>query len=230
MAKAKAKGASPWYADKIELRDVSALIPYAGNARSHPPEQIAQLAESIQQFGFTIPVLVDKTGTIVAGHGRVLAAQKLGLSAVPVILAPDDWSDAKRRAYILADNKLALNAEWDVTALTKELAALNDLDSLGELDFSTSVIGFSDDDLARLFDDKAGKDIRAIAGETVEEPEAPVVGAAAGDETTSFTTPLTHDEATLIHAAIRQCKRETGALTAGAALVTICREWQEAAH
>lgn len=226
MARTKEKLGGPWYADKIDLRDISTLIPYAGNARSHPPGQIEQLANSIDQFGFTIPVLVDRDGTIIAGHGRVLAAKKLGLGAVPVIVAPDDWSDAKRRAYILADNKLALNAEWDVEALSKELAALKALDDIGHLDFSPTIIGFSDDDLARLLDDASQKKLEEIAKDAEEEPEAPVKGAAAGDEMTSFTTPLTPDEANIIHAAIRQAKRETNALTAGAALATICREWQ----
>ena len=95
---------------RIERTD--ALIPYARNARTHSPEQISQIAASIREFGFTNPVLTDGRNGIIAGHGRVLAAQKLGMPEVPIIdLA--HLTDAQKRAYILADNKLALNAGWD---------------------------------------------------------------------------------------------------------------------
>jgi DNA modification methylase len=102
------------------------LIPYARNARTHSDEQVAQIAASIREWGWTMPVLVDEAGTIVAGHGRVLAAQRLGLPEVPVMVATG-WSEAKRRAYVIADNKLALNAGWDEELLRLELGELKGL-------------------------------------------------------------------------------------------------------
>src|SRR6187402_2647405 len=98
-----------WPADAVERRPVASLVPFARNARSHSDEQVAQIAASIREWGWTVPVLVDEVGTIIAGHGRVLAAQRLGLAEIPVMVAAG-WSEAKRRAYVLADNKLALNA------------------------------------------------------------------------------------------------------------------------
>src|SRR6188474_3475151 len=101
---------------RIESRPVTSLIPYARNARTHSDEQVAQIAASIREFGFTNPVLVDGDNGIIAGHGRVLAARKLGMTTVPVIELAG-MSEAQKRAYIIADNKLALNAGWDTEML-----------------------------------------------------------------------------------------------------------------
>jgi hypothetical protein len=103
---------SEWPADEVERRAVAALIPYARNARTHSPEQVDQIAASIREWGWTVPVLVDEQGGINAGHGRVLAAHKLAIDEVPVMVA-SGWSEAQKRGYVLADNKLALNAGWD---------------------------------------------------------------------------------------------------------------------
>ena len=99
-------------ADKVEKWKIAKLIPYARNARIHSDEQIGQIAASIKEWGWTTPVLVDERGGIIAGHGRTLAAQKLGMTEVPVMVAKG-WSETKKRAYVLADNKLALNAGWN---------------------------------------------------------------------------------------------------------------------
>jgi hypothetical protein len=107
----------------VEYRDIAALIPYARNARLHDDAHIAQIAASIREWGWTMPVLIDEIDGILAGHGRVLAAHKLGIVKVPVIVARG-WSEPKKRAYILADNKLALNAKWDVELLAAELSDL----------------------------------------------------------------------------------------------------------
>jgi hypothetical protein len=134
-----------WPADKIERWPVAKLVPNARNARTHSDDQIAQLAASIQEWGWTIPVLVDEAGGIIAGHGRVMAAHRLGIEDVPVMVAAG-WSDAKKRAYMLADNKLTLNAEWDLERLAIEIAELR------ASDFDISLIGFSEseiDDLLR---------------------------------------------------------------------------------
>lgn len=134
-------------ADKVERWSIDRLVPYARNARTHSDEQVAQIAASIKEWGWTTPVLADPTGQIIAGHGRVMAARKLGLTEVPVMVA-DGWTDAQKRAYVLADNKLALNAGWDEELLALELSELQDLGA------DLGLIGFDDDELAKLM--KAG--------------------------------------------------------------------------
>ena len=109
----------------VEYRPVEELIPYARNARTHSDEQVAQIAASIREFGFTNPILVDGENGIIAGHGRLLAARKLGMAEVPVIELAG-MSEAQKRAYIIADNKLALNAGWDTEMLTIEFGDLPD--------------------------------------------------------------------------------------------------------
>jgi len=130
-------------ADKVERWKIERLVPYARNARTHSDEQVAQIAASIREWGWTTPVLVDEGGGIIAGHGRTLAAQRLQMAEVPVMVARG-WSDAKKRAYILADNKLALNAGWENELLNLELSELK------ELDFDLELIGFSADEIAAL--------------------------------------------------------------------------------
>jgi DNA modification methylase len=132
-----------WPADKVERRKVSDLIPYARNARTHSDAQVAQIAASISEWGWTTPVLVDETGSIIAGHGRVMAARKLGLSDVPVMVAAG-WSEAQKKAYVLADNQLALNAGWDMDLLKIEVGDLN------VEGFDLNLIGFDDKLLADL--------------------------------------------------------------------------------
>lgn len=139
-----------WPADKVERRKVSALLPYARNARTHSPEQVAQIARSITEFGFTNPVLVDETGTIIAGHGRVLAAKKLALADVPVIVA-DGWTEAQKRAYVIADNKLAENAGWDMSLLRMEIGELK------SMDFDLSLTGFDPSGIASLLNTTDGE-------------------------------------------------------------------------
>jgi site-specific DNA-methyltransferase (adenine-specific) len=126
---------------KLEWRQIADLIPYARNARTHSDEQVAQIAASIKEFGWTNPILVDGDNGIIAGHGRLAAARKLGNTEVPVIELTG-LSEAQKRAYILADNKLALNAGWDIDLLTEELKELKDLN------FDLELTGFSDKELA----------------------------------------------------------------------------------
>jgi DNA modification methylase len=154
-------------AKHIELWLLDRLIPYARNPRTHSDAQIAQIAASIKAFGFNNPILVDSKAGIIAGHGRLLAARKLGLEEVPVIVL-DHLTDAQKRAYIIADNQLALNAGWDEELLRLELAALQ-----GE-DFDVNLIGFDDEELTRLLADQD-----ATEGLTDEDavpalPETPV--------------------------------------------------------
>lgn len=123
-----------WPADAVSRVPTASLIPYARNARTHSDAQVAQIAASIREWGWTTPVLVDEAGTLIAGHGRLLAAHVLGLPDVPVMVAKG-WSEAKRRAYAIADNRLPLNAGWDEAMLALEVSALEaegfDMDMLG---------------------------------------------------------------------------------------------------
>ena len=128
---------------QIEQLNVSELIPYARNSRTHSDEQIAQIMASIREFGFTNPVLVDGDGVIIAGHGRVTAAMRLNLKTVPC-LRLGHLTDAQKKAYVIADNKLALNSGWDTEMLRIELGELS------EQDFNVDVIGFSQDELKVL--------------------------------------------------------------------------------
>jgi len=130
-------------ADKVEQWPIDRLVPYAKNSRTHSDAQVAQIAASIKEWGFTTAVLVDEDGGIIAGHGRLMAARKLGMDEVPVMVAAD-WSDAQKRAYVIADNKLAMNAGWDNELLALELA---DIQGLG---FDVELTGFSGDEIKAL--------------------------------------------------------------------------------
>lgn len=123
--------------------DVATLVPYARNSRTHSDAQVAQIAASIKEFGFLNPVIVDGENGIIAGHGRVMAAQMLGMAAVPVVEAKH-LTETQKRAYIIADNKLALNAGWDDEMLRIEFA------ELGEADFDLELTGFSLDEIGAL--------------------------------------------------------------------------------
>ncbi len=129
---------------QIEHLALDALIPYARNARTHSDEQTAQIAGSIREFGFTNPVLIDGEGGIIAGHGRVMAVRKLGLAEVPCVRLAH-LTEAQKRAYIIADNKLALNAGWDEDMLSLELLDLRDAD------YALPITGFSADELEQIF-------------------------------------------------------------------------------
>ena len=122
---------------------ISSCVPYAKNSRTHSDQQVAQIAASIKEWGWTTPILVDEHNGVIAGHGRLLAARLLKMTEVPVIIAKD-WTEAQKRAYVIADNKLALNAEWD-----NELLAL-ELGELGDLGFDLDLVGFTDEEIAAL--------------------------------------------------------------------------------
>ena len=132
-----------WLADKIEQWPTDKLVPYARNARTHSDAQVAQIAASIAEFGFTNPILAGSDGVIVAGHGRLAAAQKLGIATVPVVIL-DHLTPTQRRALVIADNRIAENAGWDEAMLQVELADLQ-----GD-DFDLSLTGFDADALADL--------------------------------------------------------------------------------
>ena len=114
-----------WAADKVKRVKVSKLIPYDRNPKIHPDNQIKELANSISEWGWTIPILVDEKDMVIAGHGRLYAAQQLGIKEVPTIVA-EGWSEEKKKAYVIADNKLAEKGEWDTSLLYSELKEIND--------------------------------------------------------------------------------------------------------
>jgi len=155
---------TPALARRIEIWPLDRLVPYAKNARTHSPEQVAQIAASIAEFGFVNPILVSSDAGIVAGHGRLLAARKLGLAECPVVVL-DHLSETQRRAYIIADNKLALNAGWDQETLAREL---REIESDG---LDLSLVGFSDEELEALL--AAGEDPETQEEVGEEIPEAP---------------------------------------------------------
>lgn len=143
---------------QIEYRATAALMPYARNARTHSDEQVAQIATSIVEFGWTNPVLVDGQNGIIAGHGRVMAAKKLGIDKVPVIEL-SHLTPAQKRAYVIADNKLAENAGWDRDVLRQEIQSLD----TGEIDLA--VIGFDEKEIKLLL----GIDADLIPERTMSE-------------------------------------------------------------
>jgi DNA modification methylase len=156
----------PRLPDSVEHWPIDRLLPYAANARTHGPDQVAQIAGSIAEFGFNVPCLVDERGVLIAGHGRLLAATHLGLSEVPVIKL-GHLTEGQARAFRIADNQIALNAGWDDTVLAAELAQLR------EDGFDLDLLGFGEDELARLLDGLAGDS----DGEQTDEdkvPEPPV--------------------------------------------------------
>ena len=176
---------SKFYDHKVAL--VADLIPYALNSREHSDEQVAQIAASIRAFGFTNPVLIDDASNLIAGHGRVMAARKLGMTEVPAIVVTG-MDERKRRALIIADNKLALNASWDMEALLVEVRDLGD--AFGEL------MGFSDDELAGMLRANM-EDVEVELPELADGERAPFQ---------QMTFTLHDDQAEQIKAAIEKAK------------------------
>ncbi len=129
---------------EMQLVDIAKLIPYINNARTHSPEQVTKLRASLREFGFVNPVIIDKDFNVIAGHGRLMAAKEEGIKEIPCVFV-DYLTDAQKKAYILADNRMAMDAGWDEELLRVEIEALQ-----GE-NFDVSLTGFSDDDLADLF-------------------------------------------------------------------------------
>jgi ParB family transcriptional regulator, chromosome partitioning protein len=127
----------------IQEKTVAELIPYVNNSRTHSDEQVAQIAASIKEFGWTNPILIDEQNSIIAGHGRLMAARKLGMDKIPCIEVKN-LTEAQKKALIIADNKLALNAGWDNDLLKLEL------ENLQELGFDLDILGFDADELQNL--------------------------------------------------------------------------------
>jgi hypothetical protein len=200
-------------ASNIQWLPVAKLIPYARNARTHTDAQVAQIAASIREFGFNNPVLVDADGGIIAGHGRVMAARKLAMTDVPTITLPH-LSDTQKRAFILADNRIALNAGWDDDLLAIELTELN-IDG-----FSLDILGFTQEEIDAL-------------GVGVDEIQFPEL--ADGDKAPfqGMTFTLHDEQVDTVHAALAKAKAAgpfdgPNENSNGNALDRICRAYCEA--
>lgn len=138
---------------EMQLVPLSKLVPYVNNARTHSAEQVAKLRSSLREFGFINPVIIDRDFGIIAGHGRVLAAKEEGIQEVPCVFV-DYLTEAQKKAYILADNRMAMDAGWDEELLRIEI------ESLQGADFDVSMTGFTDDEIADLFAGEGSKEDR----------------------------------------------------------------------
>ena len=141
--------------EKVEQIAIGELIPYVNNSRTHPEKQIEQIASSMREFGFTAPILCDENNTVLAGHGRLLAAKKLKLDRVPVVRV-EHLSEAQKKAYVIADNKIAMNSGWDLDLLNVEL------EFLSESDYDMGLLGFETEELEKNMgldvDEEEGED------------------------------------------------------------------------
>jgi ParB-like chromosome segregation protein Spo0J len=227
-------------AERIELWPVEQLVPFEGNARTHSAAQVAQLAASIQRFGFLAPILVDGESGILAGHGRLMAARELGMQQVPVVVL-DHLTPEERRAYVLADNKIAENAGWDEERLAAELGALM------EVEFDLNALGFSDDDLRRLTDglelgafeqlsqqlapgvehaepEDQGSPGLGMDGEEDEDADATAESGEA-EERHVFSASMRWDDREQVLQAVAAAKARHGLEGTAEALALVCREW-----
>ena len=157
--------AKPWSADKVEIRKLASLKPYAANPRLHSESNVGKIAASIREFGFAIPILIDETAEIIAGHGRAMAAKALGLDSVPVIVAKG-WSKAQIAAYRIADNAIALDSEWSTELLQTEIAELK------AVDFNLELLGFDPKELLGYANSNPGQ---VDPEETPEPSPEPIV-------------------------------------------------------
>jgi len=198
-------------AQKIEQLKTTDLIPYVGNTRTHDEKQVAQVAASIKEFGFTNPILIDASNGIIAGHGRLMAAKKLGLKSVPCIKL-DHLTDAQRRAYVIADNKLALNAGWDEDALAVEI------DRLLEDGFDIDLTGFGEDEMGAF---------------EIDEADAPELKEGENEPFRKVTFTIHEEQHEEIQAAIEKAKQVGGGESAindnsnGNALSWICSKYNQ---
>lgn len=173
---------------KMVERKVADLIPYVNNSRIHSDDQVLQICSSIKEFGFTNPVLIDDENGVIAGHGRLLAAKKLGLDKVPCLVLAD-LSEAQKKAYVIVDNQLALTSTWNMETLALEVEALQ------AEDFDLNILGFSDDELNNL--------VISFSADEVAPPEL-----ASGEKETlrQCTFTLTDEQYESVMAAIAKSK------------------------
>jgi hypothetical protein len=207
---------------EIKHLSVDSLIPYALNARTHSDAQVAQIAASIKEFGFTNPVLTDIDNGIIAGHGRVMAARKLGMATVPCIELAH-LTETQKKAYILADNKIALNSGWDV-----ELIKLG-FDFLELEGFDLELTGFSAEDMARISDDTDELNLKYMSQGGVEDVGQRDNEKGSDDNPDEklfpFSVVLTYEQRDIVFSAIKRARDQHGVESSGEAIFSICKEW-----
>jgi len=220
----------------ITHKATDSLVPFAGNARTHPEQQLEQLCRNIERFGFYNPVLTDEQGTIIAGHGRVMAAKLMGLATVPTIVIKG-LSDSERRALTLADNRIQLNASWDMEKVREELSALADED------FDLSFTGFSDGEIESLLSDTMDilpdmesefvqtvgpavqqERIAPTAGDEMEQPREP---RASDDDYSRFDLVMTHSNKVELVELLSSIRADKMYDTLEEALMDVVKFWKE---
>lgn len=213
-----------------EKRDIKTLLPAADNPRTHERFQVEQIADSIKKFGFNNPVLVDEKGGIIAGHGRVLAAKQIGIHEIPVIVL-SHLKPHEKKAYRIADNKIALNSGWDIELLYQQL------EELKGFEIDTSLVGFNLEELERLKNDadelrltNMSIDENATSLNGANEPETTESGAIAGEvvgDLLPFSVMLLPDHRAKIFEAVSKAKTLYGVENSGIALYRLCKEWSD---
>jgi ParB-like chromosome segregation protein Spo0J len=203
---------------KIEYRSTKDLIPYVNNSRTHDENQVLQIASSIKEFGFTNPILVDNDKGVIAGHGRLQAAKLLNIDSVPVIEL-QHLTPAQKKAYVIADNKLALNAGWDIELLHLEM------DGLREFNYDLSLTGFSEDDLTRLSNDVDLIRMRDMADHSDGSSTSDVEPGRHKEELFPFSVMIDHDQRETIFQALRKAKQEHDLENSSQAIWAICKEY-----
>ena len=205
---------------QVTYKSVDSLIPYINNSRTHTEEQVAQIAASIKEFGWTNPILLDGDNGIIAGHGRLRAAVKLSITKVPCINLAH-LSDIQKKAYVIADNKIALNSGWDIQILALELDALRDAD------LDLGLLGFSEADLSRMADDQDLVKLNNMVDDADDENDEAHEGDTDKPDSELFplSVMLEHEQRDTVFKALKKAKNEHYLDTSGQALWVICKEY-----
>lgn len=215
------KKALEWPADRVERRSLSELVPYAQNARTHTDGQISQIAASMKEWGFTNPVLIDEKNMIIAGHGRVLAGARLGLKEVPVMVA-EGWSDDQKRAYVIADNRLAETSSWDMELLGDEIRSM--MESSIDLD----LLGFDEGALAGFLNLEAdGNFLEDMIEQQVEASTQTIdygQQAASRNEMVNCNFPMTPPARDMVIGWLNTYRDENGLTSAAEALLDMAKK------
>jgi hypothetical protein len=212
---------------KVEYRRTAELVPYAGNARTHSEQQVEQIVSSIRTFGFYNPVLIDERGTIIAGHGRVMAASQMGLEKVPTITL-EGLNENERRALVLADNKISLNASWDFEKVREELSAL------ALEDFSLELTGFNDDEISALLESggdlipyDASSHYVGVVPQSERQAQQPHVPGVSDDDYSRFDLVMLHTNKAELVELLSQRRTEMMYEKLEDALMDLVKYWKE---
>ena len=191
---------------EIVSLSVNDLIPYDSNPKIHSEDQIQQLADSIREWGWTVPILIDENQTVLAGHGRLYAAKKLGMDNVPCVIA-NNWSEDQKKAYIIADNRLAQNGSWDHKLLNEQLAQLSE-------SFDINLAGFSNTDIEF--------ELPAVLNEEIDPEINSINPTKTTDGYVEFSVVITAEEKTRLIETLNQISKNHGISGHGACLVAMC--------